>query len=125
MELIVRFGPNGNGRDRVVRRLDRRNLNVHCGSGISDVQLTWFFSNGTEVPYSDRDVRQGTNNNEMPTSILQIGASRTFQYCDAGTYTCRAVWSINNTIIEQNRSFILLIGSKLITLECIIMRTER
>lgn len=112
VELIVRFGPGGNGFDRVVRRLGQRNLEVHCGSGINDVQLSWFFSNQTEVSYTDRYLRQGKN--EDGISLLQIGNGRPINSCDAGVYTCKAelVLGSGAGIQQSYRNFTLLVGCK-------------
>ncbi len=50
VELIVAFGPFGNGLDRAVRAFGRvGNFEVHCRSGIDEVELSWFHENLTEV----------------------------------------------------------------------------
>ena len=41
--------------------------------------------------------------------MLQIANDRTIDYCDAGTYICKAVWTRNNTVIVHMRNFSLLV----------------
>ena len=109
VELIIVFGFNGNGLDRFVRFRPRA-MDVYCGSGISDVELAWFYPNQTEVSYTDASLRQGSNADGA--AILQFGSRRVTSYCDAGVYICKATLTTNTTSISQSRNFTLQIGSE-------------
>ena len=105
--LIIYFGINGDGLDRATKQLDsEEDISIHCDTGISNVTTNWFFSNGTLVGTTDRNVRQASYPNG--TTVLQIANNRPLDYCDAGVYTCRAVSSTDEV---QERSFKLLINS--------------
>lgn len=109
------FGPAGNGIDRAVRNVGQR-LMVYCGSGINDVQLSWFFPNQTEVPTNGLGVRQGMNSSG--TSILNVGVGRVIGYCDAGVYTCKANLTTNTNQVTQSRNFTLLVGREWDLISC-------
>ena len=103
---IVEFGLNGNGLDRVVTYLWRRNLRVHCRAGTSDADIDWFFANGTKVGSSNQNLREGHYLNG--TTVLQIASNRRLSLCDAGTYTCVT----NCSGMTQSRNFTLVINCK-------------
>ena len=67
----------------------------------------WYFSDGTPVGTTDRNVRQASYPNG--TTILQIANGRALDYCDAGVYTCQAVSSTGEA---QERDFKLLVDCK-------------
>lgn len=111
VDLIIYFGLDGNGYDRLTRNLGQRNLNIHCGSGIEDVQISWYYQNQTEVSYTDEYLRQGSNTDGI--SILQIGNRRGVDYCDAGVYVCKATLVTEEGVkITQSRTFTLRVQSK-------------
>lgn len=110
VELIVVFGPNGNGLDRFVKIFHQQALSVYCGSGILDVELAWFYPNQTEVSYTDRSLLQGRDADG--TAILHFGTRRVVSYCDAGVYVCKATLTTNSTTISQSRNFTLQIQSE-------------
>ena len=105
--FIVYFGINGDGLDRATRQLNSmEDISIHCDTGVSGVTTNWFFSNGTQVGTSNRNICQASYDNG--TTVLQIANSRPLDYCDAGVYTCQAV-SSNGQI--QRRSFELRVNS--------------
>ena len=105
--LIIYFGINGDGFDRATRQLDsEEDISIHCDTGISNVTTNWYFSNGTLVGTTDRNIRQASYPNG--TTVLQIANDRAVDYCDAGVYTCQAVSSTGEV---QERSFNLRINS--------------
>ncbi len=106
-ELIVHFGPQGNGEDHIVMSSSQKNLEIHCGSGIYNATMRWLFSNGSLVSSNDRQFRQVT----IPPNeaILQIGSGRLLEYCDAGVYICEAAAFLNGAKVTQRRNFTLLI----------------
>lgn len=110
VELIIDFGINGNGFDRITRRLGQQNLNVHCGSGIDDAMISWIYPDETQVSYTDPYLRQGTLSDG--TSVLQIGNGRGIDYCDAGVYVCKAVLDTGDAEIVQTRNFTLRVECK-------------
>ena len=86
----------------------RRSINVFCGSRVSNIQIDWYFPNGTKVGIANRRVREGHYPNG--TTVLQIGLRSYITVCDGGVYTCRAnVTSLNKV---QQKTFKLLYGSK-------------
>ena len=105
--FIIYFGINGNGFDRATKQLESEgDISIHCDTGISNVTTNWFFSNGTLVGTTDRNIRQASYPNG--TTVLQIANDRAVDYCDAGVYTCQAVSSMGGV---QERSFNLRINS--------------
>ena len=105
--FIIYFGINGNGFDRATRQLDSEGgISIHCDTGISNVTTNWYFSNGTLVGTTNRNIRQASYPNG--TTVLQIANGRAVDYCDAGVYTCLAVSSTGEV---QERSFNLRINS--------------
>ena len=105
--FIIYFGINGDGLDRVTRQLNSMEvISIHCDTGISGVTTNWFFSNGTQLGTTDRNIRQASYPNG--TTVLQIANGRALDYCDAGVYTCQAV-SSNGQI--QRRNFELRVNS--------------
>ena len=106
--FIVHFGINGDGFDRATKQLNsEEDISIHCDTGISGVSINWFFSNGTLIGTTDRNVRQASFPNG--TTLLQIANGRALDYCDAGVYTCRAVSSTGEI---QERNFRLRVNSK-------------
>ena len=112
VQLITYFGLNGNGLDRITRRLGQRNLNVQCGSGTQGVTITWLHSNGTAVSTSDKYLRQGKNADGIV--LLQIAIGRGIDYCDAGVYICKAVLPMEGqgTEVVQTRNLSVRVESK-------------
>ena len=110
--IIVNFGINGNGLDKDTAFTSQTNLHIHCSpSHPADSTVDWFFSNGTKVGTSDRNVREGHYANG--TAVLQIASNRRLSYCDAGVYTCK----VNTTSgLEHRKNFTLVINSKLFNL---------
>ena len=105
--FIIYFGINGNGLDRATKQLDsEEDISIHCDAGLSNVTTNWYFSNGTQVGTTDRNIRQASYPNG--TTVLQIANGRALDYCDAGVYTCLAVSSTGEV---QERDFKLLIDS--------------
>ena len=80
---------------------------IHCGTGTTGVTINWYFSNGSQIGSTDRNIRQANHANG--TAILQIANGRLVGYCDAGVYTCRAV---STSGVIQERTFRLRINSK-------------
>ena len=109
--LIIGFGINGDGIDKVTKYGYNYGIQVHCtvSKDPSIITTDWFFANGSKVGLVDANFREGHYNNG--TTVLQIGSSRRLTYCDGGNYTC----VVNTTSGRmQKRSFHLLIGSKLV-----------
>ena len=108
--LIIGFGINGDGIDKVTKSRYNYGIHVHCTVS-NDPSITttdWFFANGSKVGLVDANFREGHYNNG--TTVLQIGTSRRLAYCDGGNYTC----VVNTTTGRmQTRNFHLLIGSRL------------
>ena len=116
--LIIGFGINGNGIDKVTKQTYNSGFNVHCTVS-SDPSITttdWFFANGSKVGLSDLYFREGHFNNG--TTVLQIGVDRSLTYCDGGNYTCIVNTTSGRT---EKRSFHLLIRSMLIFNENLTM----
>ena len=93
--------------DRVVRFTYQRRLVAHCSTGKPNVQIDWFFENGTKVGITDRNLREGHYPNG--TTVLQIAVSRRFNPCDGGVYICVANDTVGNV---ERRNFSLTINSK-------------
>jgi hypothetical protein len=110
----VTFGLFGDGTDRATRFTFQRQIRIFCGSGLSDVTLGWFFSNGSRVGIGRRDLREGHFPNG--TAVLDIGIGRRLTICDAGTYTCVANSSSRGI---HSRDFVLTINSKYTPKFCI------
>jgi hypothetical protein len=109
--LIIGFGINGDGIDKVTKQTYNSGIHVHCTVS-SDPSITatdWFFANGSKVGLSDLNFREGHYNNG--TTVLQIGVGRALTYCDGGNYTCVVNTTSGRT---ERRSFHLLIRSMLI-----------
>ena len=105
--VIVRFGINGNGLDKETRFTYQRDVHVHCTPSHPDnATVDWYFSNGTKVGTSDRNIREGHYANG--TAVLQIASNRRLSYCDAGVYTCLA----NVSGKTEERNFTLVINGK-------------
>ena len=105
--FIVYFGISGDGLDKATKRLDsEEDISIHCDAGITNVTTNWFFSNGTQVGATNRNIRQASYPNG--TTILQIADGRPLDYCDAGIYTCQAVSSTGEI---QERNFRLRVNS--------------
>ena len=105
--FIVYFGIDGDGLDRATRRLNsNEDISIHCDSGVSGVTTNWFFSNGTLVGTTNRNIHQASYSNG--TTVLQIANGRPLDYCDAGVYTCQAVSSAGQI---QRRNFELRVNS--------------
>ena len=105
--FIIYFGINGDGFDRATKQLDSEgDISIHCDTGISNVTTNWYFSNGTLIGTTNRNIRQASYPNG--TTVLQIANDRAVDYCDAGVYTCQAVSSTGEV---QERSFNLRINS--------------
>ena len=103
--MIVRFGINGNGLDKETRFTFERDIHIHCSASILDnATVDWFFSNGTKVGSSDRNIREGHFANG--TTVLQIASDRLLSYCDAGVYTCVA----NVSGKTERKNFTLVIN---------------
>ena len=79
-----------------------------CGTSVEGVQLDWFFSNGTKVGSTNRNVRVGHFPNG--TVSLQIASDRRLSPCDSGVYTCRANLSESNQ--AQEKTYTVFINSK-------------
>ncbi len=87
-DIIDFFGLNGNNdRDKITVN-SYTSLSVFCGSSLTNVKVDWFFSNGTKVGISNRNVREGHFNNG--TTVLQMGRFGRLTACDVDTYICRA-----------------------------------
>ena len=111
--LIIGFGINGNGIDKVTRSRYNYGIHVHCtvSKDPSIITTDWFFANGTKVGLVDVNFHEGHYING--TTVLHIGTGRRLTYCDGGNYTC----VVNTTSGRmQKRSFYLFIGSKLFTI---------
>ena len=106
VSLIGYFGENGDGYDRSTHFLNETSVSVHCGSGLSDVELHWLFPDGSQVGTSNRNIYEGRHDNG--TTTLYITNQPRLSYCDAGTYVCVA--SGNGNV--QERDFTLMIGRK-------------
>ena len=108
--IIIGFGINGNGIDKVTKRDYQNGIQVHCTVS-NDPSITttdWFFANGSKVGLVDSNFREGHYNNG--TTVLQIGIDRQLTYCDGGNYTC----VVNTTSGRmEKRNFHLLIGRML------------
>lgn len=100
---------NGDGLNRATAHSHERNIHILCGTSSPGVQLDWFFSNGTKVGVSNRNVREGHFPNG--TVSLQFGSHRTLSPCDSGIYTCRANQSNGSRV--EGKTFTLTIDSKL------------
>ena len=109
--LIIGFGINGNGIDKVTKQTYNSGIHVHCtvSSDPSIITTDWFFANGSKIGLSDLNFREGHYNNG--TTVLQIGVDRSLTYCDGGNYTCIVNTTSGRT---EKRSFHLLIRSMLI-----------
>ena len=70
--------------------------------------LDWFFSNGTKVGTTNRNIREGHFENQ--TASLQIASDRRLSYCDSGVYACRANQSSKGRVEEK--TFTLTIGGE-------------
>ena len=105
--MIIRFGINGNGLDKETKFTFQTDLHIHCSpSHPENSTVDWFFSNGTKVGNSDRNIREGHYANG--TAVLQIASDRRLSYCDAGVYTC----VVNTTSgFVQRKNFTLVINS--------------
>ena len=109
--LIIGFGINGNGIDKVTKQTYNSGIHIHCTIS-NDPSITttdWFFANGSKVGLSDLNFRERHYNNG--TMVLQIGVGRSLTYCDGGNYTCIVNTTSGRT---EKRSFHLLIRSMLI-----------
>lgn len=104
-DIINFFGLNGDGLDRSVTFSFRRNIHILCGSSLEGVQLDWFFSNGTKVGNTNRNVREGHFRNG--TASLQIASDRNVGPCDSGMYSCRANQSGSGRV--EQRTFTLTV----------------
>ena len=102
--LIGYFGENGDGYDRSTHFLNETSVSVHCGSGLSDVELHWLFADRSQVGTSSRNIYEGRHDNG--TTTLYITNQLRLSYCDAGTYVCMA----NRSGYVQEREFTLMIG---------------
>ena len=109
--LIIGFGINGNGIDKVIKRTYQYGIQVHCtvSNDPSVTTTDWFFANGSKVGLADSNFREGHYNNG--TTVLQIGTDRYLSYCDGGNYTCVVNTTSGRT---EKRSFHLLINSMLL-----------
>ena len=106
--FIIYFGINGNGLDRAMRNLNSEgDIAIHCATGTLNVVIGWYFSNGSQIGSTNRNLRQARSTNG--TAILQIANGRSVDYCDAGVYTCRAV---STSGVVQERNFMLRVNSK-------------
>jgi hypothetical protein len=104
--IIVGFGIDGKGLDKDKAFTSQTNLRIHCSpSHPANSTVDWFFSNGTKVGITDRNIREGHYANG--TTVLQIANDRRLSYCDAGVYTCK----VNTTSgREHTKNFTLLIN---------------
>ncbi len=105
--FITKFGIYGNGIDKVRQYSYGRTIRVLCGSSVSGVSIDWYFSNGTKVGITNRQLREAHYANG--TAVLEIGLGRRLNLCDAGTYVCVANKSDGG---EHRREFILVINCK-------------
>ena len=117
-ELIIRFGPNQNGKDRFVVSTIQTDLEVYCGSGMENISLNWLYPNLTLVSSINYQFRQIKYPNDRNV-VLHI-ARRNVEYCDAGVYVCEAKGMVNGKQITQRRNFTLLVGG---TFSCLYLNS--
>lgn len=110
-DIINFFGLNGNGLDRGIVTERQSDIHILCGSSLEGVQLDWYFSNGTKVGITNRNIREGHFPNG--TTSLQIASDRRVTPCDSGVYSCRARQVNNETERTEQKTFTLTVGSKL------------
>ena len=110
-DIINTFGLFGDQSDRATLYTYRRNEpSIFCGSSLPGVEIDWFFSNGTKVGISNRNIREGHYSNG--TTILQFGI---ISVCDtADLYTCRANQSATGKV--QQRTFNIQVNCELLIL---------
>ena len=80
---------------------------MHCGAGVADVSIGWYYSNGSRIGTPRRDFREGHFQNG--TAVLDIGQERRLLLCDAGVYMCIANSSTGGAHV---RNFTLIISSE-------------